>query len=112
MKIRISVLLAAMLATFGVSAQQADHAFQDMGEEAGIRAREARMLTGAPTSYAEYRTSYWQARDKMRRAARGDYIAPRAANKVRAYSPPPPPPPPREQALEVQEAETFPFEDQ
>ena len=115
MKMKLSVLLAGMLAAFGASAQ-ADRVFQDMGDSAGIRAREARMLTGAPSSYAEYRTSYWQARDRMRRAARGEYGPPRAyARPARIYAPAAAPvyaPPPQpEQALQVEEAETFPIEE-
>ena len=113
MKMKLTVLLAGMLAAFGASAQS-DRYFQEMGDYSGIRAREARMLTGAPTSFAEYRTSYWQARDKMRRAARGEYGPPRAyARPARIVAPPPvyvAPPPQQEPALEVQEAETFPIE--
>lgn len=107
MRTKSLALLVGMLATFGASAQ-ADRAFEDMDAEAGIRDREARMLMGAASSFAEYRTSYWRARDKLWRAARDDgYVAPRAVRKATRKPVPVAPP----AAVEEPVAETFPFEE-
>ena len=76
--------LALLLA--GSGAAFADvQAIRDEAEINGLSEREMRMLSGAPSSYANYRTSYWQARDKLRRQALADerYFEERAARSRR-----------------------------
>lgn len=37
---------------------------EEVAEDAGLRAREVQMLAGAPSAFAEYRTSYFRVRDQ------------------------------------------------
>ena len=83
-----------------------EYAVEREAAASGLKPRELRMLAGAPSTYAEYRTSYRLARDKLRRAAyyeedvapprrviRDDHVDPRLESEA----------PPRE------EAETYAF---
>jgi hypothetical protein len=66
MKIRmVAAMVGALLAVPAFAG--GDRALEQAAEENDLSVREMRMLAGAPTSYASYRTSYLQARDKMRR---------------------------------------------
>ncbi len=66
------IALVAGLALVPMLAFADESAVEEEAEAQGLTKREMRMLSGAPTSYAEYRTSYRLARDKMRRAAYAD----------------------------------------
>ena len=59
----------ALLAFVPALAAADEYAVEREAEASGITKRELRMLAGAPTTYAEYRTSYNRARDKVRREA-------------------------------------------
>jgi len=86
MGIRGQQLIAALALVLGSGAAVADtQAIRDEAEINGLSEREMRMLSGAPSSYANYRTSYWQARDKLRRQALADerYFEERAARSRR-----------------------------
>jgi hypothetical protein len=66
MKIRTPLTLVAL--SLAVSAYAgSDDALQAAADDNGLSLREMRMLAGAPSTHASYRTSYWQARDKLRR---------------------------------------------
>lgn len=56
-----------------------EYAVEREADASGLTKRELRMLAGAPSTYAEYRTSYRIARDKLRRQAYGDVAPPRRA---------------------------------
>ena len=64
-----------------------ESAVESEAAASGLKARELRMLAGAPSSYAEYRTSYRLARDKLRRAAyyEADVAPPRRAVREDRY---------------------------
>ena len=65
---KIRCMLAAGLVLFSGSALAAsDDDIRAMAIDAGLTPREMRMIMGAPSSYAEYRTSYASARAKLRR---------------------------------------------
>lgn len=73
MKARTRRLLLAPCLLLVASAAHADtQALRDEAEINGLTEREQRMISGAPTTYANYRTSYWQVRDKLRRQALAD----------------------------------------
>jgi hypothetical protein len=59
----------ALLAFAPAVAAADEYAVEREAEASGITKRELRMLAGAPATYAEYRTSYNRARDKVRREA-------------------------------------------
>ena len=59
----------ALLAFLPAVASADEYAVEREAEASGVTKRELRMLAGAPTTYAEYRTSYNRARDKVRREA-------------------------------------------
>lgn len=59
----------ALLAFLPAVAAADEYAVEREAEASGVSKRELRMLAGAPTTYAEYRTSYNRARDKVRREA-------------------------------------------
>ena len=62
-------LAIALLALLPAVAAADEYAVEREAEASGVSKRELRMLAGAPTTYAEYRTSYNRARDKVRREA-------------------------------------------
>jgi hypothetical protein len=60
--------LALLLSLAPLGAASADSSSADLGAlgaDAGVSEKDMRMLMGAPTSYANYRTSYGQARWKL-----------------------------------------------
>ncbi|HVF35603.1 MAG TPA: hypothetical protein VND91_09815 [Candidatus Saccharimonadia bacterium] len=61
-----------------------EYAVEREAAASGLKPRELRMLAGAPSTYAEYRTSYRLARDKLRRAAYEDYDVPPPRRRARA----------------------------
>lgn len=67
----------ALLCLVPVLAAADEYAVEREADASGLTKRELRMLAGAPSTYAEYRTSYRIARDKLRRAAYGDVAPPR-----------------------------------
>lgn len=75
----------ALLCLSPALASADESAVESEAAASGLKARELRMLAGAPTSYAEYRTSYRLARDKLRRAAyyEADVAPPRRVREDR-----------------------------
>ncbi|MCE3004832.1 MAG: hypothetical protein LW860_19380 [Xanthomonadaceae bacterium] len=57
MNLRLPALLFALCAAGAATAGPA-HGVRELAAEAGLREREVRMLAGAPSAFAEYRTSY------------------------------------------------------
>ena len=92
-------LAIALLVLLPVGVHADEYAVEREAEASGVTKRELRMLAGAPTTYAEYRTSYNRARDKVRREA---YYGeqPRRVRVVREPEPyyPESEAPPREEA--------------
>lgn len=65
---KVRCMLALGLVTFaGAASAGSDEDIRAMAIDAGLTDREMRMIMGAPSSYAEYRTSYASARAKLRR---------------------------------------------
>jgi hypothetical protein len=65
---KIRCMLALGLVSFaGAASAGSDDDIRAMAVDAGLTDREMRMIMGAPSSYAEYRTSYASARAKLRR---------------------------------------------
>ncbi len=70
MKLRFVLATAALMcAGAGAQAQELDIAA--LAEQAQISERQVRMVLGAPVAFAEYRSSYRDSRDKLRRAVGG-----------------------------------------
>jgi hypothetical protein len=65
----VAVLAAVLLAGGANAGERVD--IEALAQQSGLTARQVRMVLGAPTAFAEYRTSYRQAREKLR-AAIGD----------------------------------------
>src|SRR5688572_18472771 len=61
---RIALALCCLTPTLALADE---YAVEREAEASGLTKRELRMLAGAPSTYAEYRTSYRTARDKLRR---------------------------------------------
>ena len=76
----------ALLAFLPMAVSADEYAVEREAEASGVTKRELRMLAGAPTTYAEYRTSYNRARDKVRREAYYEE-RPRRARVVREPEP-------------------------
>jgi hypothetical protein len=68
MKIRIAAALGAGLLALGGSAS-ANDTIADIAGQAGLSERQVRMAIGAPSAWAEYRTSYLRTKSALR--ARG-----------------------------------------
>src|SRR5688572_20340701 len=66
-----TLLATALFLTSGLAAAD-NWAIREEAEINGLTEREQRMISGAPSTYANYRTSYWQVRDKLRRQALAD----------------------------------------
>jgi hypothetical protein len=64
MKLSLVALLVALVPAAAIAAPQGD--LGSLAAQSGLRERDLRMLAGAPTAFAEYRTSY---RELSRRAA-------------------------------------------
>jgi hypothetical protein len=61
---KIVAAFAALLLSGTVSAgERVD--IDALAEQSGLSARQVRMVLGAPTAFAEYRTSYKVARDRL-----------------------------------------------
>ena len=65
-----TLIALACLVPFAAAADE--YAVEREAEASGLTKRELRMIAGAPSSYAEYRTSYRMARDRLRREAYAD----------------------------------------
>jgi hypothetical protein len=63
---RLALALCCLVPTLALADE---YAVEQEAEASGLTKRELRMLAGAPSTYAEYRTSYRIARDKLRREA-------------------------------------------
>jgi len=61
----LTILLLSALPTMASADSSSDLAA--LGADAGVSEKDMRMLLGAPTSYANYRTAYGQARWKLHR---------------------------------------------
>lgn len=81
-----SLPVVAVVFAYAALAGMASAAERDVRAEAeanGLTAREQRMLSGASSAYAEYRTSYARTRDRLRRMDAVD--APQAPRPKRVY---------------------------
>ena len=67
-------LIAALALTLASASALADSRLdvQDVAQRAGLTTREVRMVLGAPTSFAEMRTSYDRSYAAVRRALGGE----------------------------------------
>ena len=81
---RRTLIVLACLVPFAAAADE--YAVEREAEASGLTKRELRMLAGAPSTYAEYRTSYRMARDKLRRESYAE-VAP--VRRVRDEAPAP-----------------------
>jgi hypothetical protein len=110
MKLNALFLAVGLAAAGTASAADADVEIEDIRAETGLREREVRMMIGAPSSYAEYRTSYRQARDRMARAARYAYeervVVPEYIEETTTTTTTT-----TEEVVEPEAAQTFPFRD-
>lgn len=66
MSLRIATVLLALAAAGGAAAAGPAELSRIAGE-AGLREREVRMLAGAPSAFAEYRTSYGRLSEQVSR---------------------------------------------
>lgn len=69
MKLRYLFGAAILAAAGGASAQDLDIA--TLAKQSDLTERQVRMVLGAPTAFSEYRTTYRDSRDKLRRAVGG-----------------------------------------
>ena len=70
--VRAALLVAGLVGIPQFAAAADEYAVEREAEASGLTKRELRMIAGAPSSYAEYRTSYRMARDRLRREAYAD----------------------------------------
>jgi hypothetical protein len=105
-----SMLLVGLLALSSVATASSESDLQDLARDAGLTDREMRMLMGASSGYAEYRTSYAQIRAKLRRAEAAMY-------RDEELAPPSPPrasramPASTSERTAPAEAETYPLDE-
>lgn len=69
MKLRNVFGAAILAAAGGASAQDLDIA--TLAKQSDLTERQVRMVLGAPTAFSEYRTTFRDSRDKLRRAVGG-----------------------------------------
>ena len=69
MKLRHLFGAAVLAAAGGASAQELDIA--TLAKQSDLTERQVRMVLGAPTAFSEYRTTFRDSRDRLRRAVGG-----------------------------------------
>ena len=69
MKFRLALAAALLLGSAGLQAQELD--IEALAGQSGLSERQVRMVLGAPVAFAEYRSSYRDSRDRLRRAVGG-----------------------------------------
>jgi len=70
MKLRmLFAATAAVLCSASLQARELD--IGALAQQSGLSERQVRMVLGAPVAYSEYRTSFRDSRDKLRRAVGG-----------------------------------------
>ena len=82
MKLRYLLGAALFALAGGASAQGLDIA--TLAKQSDLSERQVRMVLGAPTAFAEYRTTYKDSRDKLRRAVGGREELARLAAQYKA----------------------------
>ena len=81
-KLLVLAAAAALLAAGAASARSPDLAA--LAAQSGLTERQVRMVLGAPVSFAEYRSSHRDSRDRLRRAVGGREALSRLAAEYRA----------------------------
>lgn len=81
-KILLIAAVSALLAAGAAAARSPD--IGALAEQSGLTERQVRMVLGAPVAFAEYRSSYRDSRDRLRRAVGGRDALSRLAAEYRA----------------------------
>ena len=68
---KLAFVLAAALVVGCTGAQAQDLDLSSLARQASLSERQVRMVLGAPVAFAEYRSSYRDSRDRLRRAVGG-----------------------------------------
>lgn len=87
---KLAYVLAAALVVGCTGAQAQELDVGSLARQAHLSERQIRMVLGAPVAFAEYRSSYRDARDRLRRAVGGraelERLALRYAEKQQAIA--------------------------